>query len=1308
MYLVQSPPPASICQTLDPLLTVRRILMRQLFHPLARLKKRSRRRHSRSEQNVAEVLETRVLLSSSSLDTPQFQFKDGIRFNNRPTLTWTPIDGAARYDLSINYRDTGFIQFIRRWDITTASFTPGLELPEGSYEARVQAIDSADQASGWSDKITFRVDVPTPEPPTAPVAEPAVIRSTRPSIGWNEPDNSARYVVQVRDLDLNETIYSGITTDPNWQPETPLGNGNYRVWVQAENLANDRSEWGVPISFQVEIPKPEQPEIAGIRTYGDRRINLEWSNVAYADTFNVLIQGTQGTSTDVFELRDVRETSVTLNTTLESGNYVARVLAINEAGGRGSYSDAFQFSVTTPPVRTPIISAPTSPAIESPTIRWSRDPSANSYAVRVTNASTGEDILEVADITNTYYEIKTSFLDGTYIATVTSSAPGVSAEDGKVSEPHRFEIHTDRPRRPIILGPADFEFTTKPRLEWALDNRATSYELVVNNLSNGQKQVIHHESLAATSLVPNDPLRDAEYELLIRATGLDGRSGPWSQPHRFVVQTQPSDPDNIQHMQELWSTTISPYLADSLWIERDRYDAGVRLMPLIHAAFQLDQNTWLTELAEHYSRAAEFDHSQIDRELYRLQYFYPALEFIRLAVESDREELVSSKLLNTIQADVDSLWLREDAGNWFKTFKGMRARLLWKLDTKDVDYSYYRAVNDSTLMVMAMAADLKAIENVRGQETRWTRTLDDILSSAERMYEQEGQYSQDGSWIFQQGVWRDYYTHQFAAYTSVEPGARPQPVAGIGEDAGHAMRYPIMLRSMANAHPVGNEIRQRYENRLAGFRELIDEKILVHASDDIPYSRLNNYVDGTNGVYRWNYPTLASNTGILPFQQSRVLLHGWYGFAGGLVVEDVYAKLKSQFPLSEVATNVYYNGGTSIREINPALANFLENGMAELGVLVASSLRFYTNVAVEGTSGDDQISVSLTDRIHVDINGRRSTYSSDNTVLSIKGFAGNDAIVIQAGPGNDSATITDGVLSLTGDGYQIFATGIENTSIHAGGGFNNEVNITQTGTIARFVGKPGEGILIGDGFEYSVDGFGDIEIVVSSGAGNTAELYDSPQNDTLNSFPLRSELQGDGYSVTVTGFDAVDVYATAGDSGGTGDRANLYDSAGNDEFVGSVSQSTLSGDGYVNRVFGFDQVVVHAVAGGEGDVAILDDQVGGAEFHSHPSFSFLEGDTYLVYVERFDAVTARAPEADIDDRSIAFFFDSHSDDTFVGEGEYAILSGPGFRNEAIGFNKVNVDTTAGGFDTLNVKEIDFLFSSSGEWEEEISDVGVTP
>lgn len=1280
--------------------------MRLLFHSLKR-EKTARRRSLRAE-NVAEALESRVLLSNTSLDVPQFKFKDGIRFNNRPTLTWTPIDGAARYDLSINYRDTGFVQFIRRWDITTASFTPGLELPEGSYEARVQAIDAADQPSGWSAKINFRVDVPTPNPPSAPLAQPAVIRSTMPTIGWDEPDNSARYVVQVRDLDLNETIYSGVTTDPNWQPETPLGDGNYRVWVQAENLANDRSEWGVPISFEVEIPKPGQPEITGIRAYTDRRINLEWTDVEYADTFSVLLQGTQGTSTDVLEVRDVRDTSITLNTLIESGNYVARVLAINESGSRGEYSDAHQFSVTIPPVRTPVVSAPIVSTVESPTIRWSRDPSANSYAVQVTNASTGEVVIDVADVTTTYYESPITMTDGSYIATVQSFAPGAIAEDGLPSAPHRFEVQTDRPRRPTILAPAEFEFTAKPTLQWALDNRATSYELVINNLSNGQEQVIHEESLSVTSFVPTNALRDGKYELLVRATGLDGRSGPWSHPREFVVRTEPNDPDNLNHMQELWSRAITPYLQDPLWIERDRYDAGVRLMPLIHAAFQLEQDTWLTELADHYSRAAEFDHSQVDRELYRLQYFYPALEFMRLATESDRAELVPAKLLTTINAEVESLWLRADAGNWFTTFRGMRSRLLWKLDAKYVDYSYYRAVNDSTLMVMAMAADLKAIETARGEETRWTRTLDDILSLADRMYEQEGQFNPDGSWIFQQGVWRDYYTHQFAGYSSVEPGARPQPVADIGEDAGHAMRYPIFLRSMANAYPIGSETRERYEQRLDGFRELIDRTILVHASDETPYYRLNNYIDGTNGVYRWNYPTLANNTGILPFQQSRVLLHGWYGLAGGTTVQNVYHTLRSQFPLSDVARNVYYNGGTSIREINPALSNFLENGMAELGVLAASSLRFYTNVAIEGTSGDDEISVTVTDRIVVEVNGQRSTFHTDNTILSINGLAGVDSVIVQAGPKNDTASIIDDQVSVAGDGYEILATGVEDVTIGGGGGFTNEIKIAAMSGSAKFVGRPNKGVLTGNGVEYSIAGFEDIEVVVTAGQGSTAEVYDSPGNDSLNAYPSRSQLQGDGYTIIVEGFDTVDVYATSGDSGGTGDRADLYDSIGSDQFVGGYRVSSLSGNGYANRVHGFDQVIMHGGAGGDSDVAMLTDHIGDDQFHSHPTFSYLEGELYLIYVERFGAVTAQASSGNIDDRNIAFFFDSQFDDRIhIGAGS-AVLTGPGFRNEANGFDKVHVDVNAGGFDTLAVEEIDFEFSSFGEWEDEINGSGEGP
>ncbi|HQX51890.1 MAG TPA: hypothetical protein PLR25_18365, partial [Planctomycetaceae bacterium] len=71
-----------------------------------------------------------------------------------------------------------------------------------------------------------------------------------------------------------------------------------------------------------------------------------------------------------------------------------------------------------------------------------------------------------------------------------------------------------------------------------------------------------------------------------------------------------------------------------------------------------------------------------------------------------------------------------------------------------------------------------------------------------------------------------------------------------------------------------------------------------------------------------------------------------------------------------------------------------------------------------------------------------------------------------------------------------------------------------------------------------------------------------------------------GFYNSANGFGSVYAYATAGNAGGVGDQASLYDSAGNDTFYGRSDYGYLEGLGFYNYVGGFDLVYAYANAGG--------------------------------------------------------------------------------------------------------------------------------
>ena len=100
---------------------------------------------------------------------------------------------------------------------------------------------------------------------------------------------------------------------------------------------------------------------------------------------------------------------------------------------------------------------------------------------------------------------------------------------------------------------------------------------------------------------------------------------------------------------------------------------------------------------------------------------------------------------------------------------------------------------------------------------------------------------------------------------------------------------------------------------------------------------------------------------------------------------------------------------------------------------------------------------------------------------------------------------------------------------------------------------------------------------------------------------------------------------------GGADTAHLYDSdsdTSRDTFVGKATYSLLSGAGFYNRADGFDEVYGHASADGSGDRAYLFDSVGDdyleADGSVDPSRAALSGADQRIEVYDFSWVRATA------------------------------------------------------------------------------------
>lgn len=420
--------------------------------------------------------------------------------------------------------------------------------------------------------------------------------------------------------------------------------------------------------------------------------------------------------------------------------------------------------------------------------------------------------------------------------------------------------------------------------------------------------------------------------------------------HKREVQTSAGYPNSSPKIHidekemELWKSTVSVHLQDDLWSDKNAYDAGHYLMVLLHAAFYSGEEALQREFAEHFSRfmvaVKKSPQSIASNRLDQLHYLYLASRFVVLAEQYGRSYLIPDGLVDLLYKKIEDIWINEPAWQWGREpFKGgMRERILWKLRHKDVPKSYYRAIIDEELFTIAIAADLRAYERLAKDKTSWSPVVTDILEIARNIFQQEGEFRSDGGWLFQPGVWSDSPSYAYAGHTVKKIGMKPKPVPGIAWDTSHSHRFPLWLTSLEGAYAEGEPGNEMYKKIKRGLEKQFYEHVLVQPTQDFPAYRTTNYMDGRNGIYRWNYRTLK-NDGYGPYELSGTLTLGWWAFLASERIQSVYRQIAEKFPLPSEVVSLYVGPNTTReRHVLVKWPDAYYNGYIELIVNLAAKL----------------------------------------------------------------------------------------------------------------------------------------------------------------------------------------------------------------------------------------------------------------------------------------------------------------------------------------------------------------------------------
>jgi hypothetical protein len=393
----------------------------------------------------------------------------------------------------------------------------------------------------------------------------------------------------------------------------------------------------------------------------------------------------------------------------------------------------------------------------------------------------------------------------------------------------------------------------------------------------------------------------------------------------------------------LWNNVVADGLQTPLWAKGNAYNAGHFYMLPLHAAFQFNNYEWQQQFANHFERFVIDGYFDVEpTRLYRLQYYYLASWFMILAKESGQDSLIPAGLFDIVYDDIDNFWNNEPTNNWrypglsLPNFENLRSRVLWKLYNVQVpEKTYHRAIIDAEKFTFAIAANLKTYMQLTNADV-WPKnqTVNDILEFAYIFFNRRVEWNETGGWLLQPGFWTNHDDYKYAGNASKnEPQIKP--LDNIAEDVSHSHRNALWLKSLAKA-AAKNE-KEFYDTLLIGLEKQFFNHAIIEPSD-IADTYLNyNFMDGSNGLYRWNYHKDKPNTGFGAYELSGTMLIGWWTFLGTERAKDLYKELSVRFPIPDNILAIYQlkTGEVPLKEAT----SWYLNGWAELNTRLAAMLK---------------------------------------------------------------------------------------------------------------------------------------------------------------------------------------------------------------------------------------------------------------------------------------------------------------------------------------------------------------------------------
>ena len=332
------------------------------------------------------------------------------------------------------------------------------------------------------------------------------------------------------------------------------------------------------------------------------------------------------------------------------------------------------------------------------------------------------------------------------------------------------------------------------------------------------------------------------------------------------------------------------YLVTKTWAPSERYNATHFLMVPLHYAYQtkdqfLIQNfdTQMATLTQ--SNLGSMDLNDSTQRLRLLQYFYLLSQYSVLSNNTQPE--LSKYLLQNI----NNIWTKMPAWQWQRQpFNNMKERVQWKLHAGN-DVGFKRAIIDEEFFTFAVAADLSKIYPNNP-------VLQDINQTSLQVFQQRSSFDQAGRWLFDIGSWDTHPDFAYAGYTDTRNIQDKKPIQNSVMDSSHFLRMPLILKSLQDSYRSGSANHNFYQKARIGLEKQLFDRVLINKNNNI---HLTNFMDGRNGVYRWNHKSLRQeNEGYDAYELTSSFGMGWWVFLPNQRINDLYRQYHQQITTDDI------------------------------------------------------------------------------------------------------------------------------------------------------------------------------------------------------------------------------------------------------------------------------------------------------------------------------------------------------------------------------------------------------------------------